>query len=74
MLTYSRSVYKLTDFGAARELRHGDEEFMSLCGTEEYLVETWTSYIHYLKTYISRTPVYIFSLVDLFVKLYTWLT
>ena len=33
-----RSVYKLTDFGAARELQHGDDEFMSLCGTEEYLV------------------------------------
>ena len=33
----SGSVYKLTDFGAARELKHGDDEFMSLCGTEEYL-------------------------------------
>ena len=31
------SVYKLTDFGAAREL--GDnEQFQSLYGTEEYLV------------------------------------
>lgn len=32
-----RSVYKLTDFGAARELED-DEKFMSIYGTEEYLV------------------------------------
>uniref|UniRef100_A0A8C7K5B4 TANK-binding kinase 1 n=1 Tax=Oncorhynchus kisutch TaxID=8019 RepID=A0A8C7K5B4_ONCKI len=31
-----RSVYKLTDFGAAREL-DDDEQFVSLYGTEEYL-------------------------------------
>lgn len=31
-----RSVYKLTDFGAARELED-DEKFMSIYGTEEYL-------------------------------------
>ncbi|CAM9877328.1 unnamed protein product [Lampetra fluviatilis] len=31
-----RSVYKLTDFGAARQLED-DEQFMSLYGTEEYL-------------------------------------
>lgn len=31
------SVYKLTDFGAARELED-DEKFMSIYGTEEYLV------------------------------------
>ncbi|KAI5614420.1 inhibitor of nuclear factor kappa-B kinase subunit epsilon, partial [Silurus asotus] len=31
------SVYKLTDFGAAREL-DDDEKFMSIYGTEEYLV------------------------------------
>lgn len=31
-----RSIYKLTDFGAAREL-HEEEQFMSLYGTEEYL-------------------------------------
>lgn len=40
-----RSVYKLTDFGAARELED-DEQFVSLYGTEEYLVReklnTWT--------------------------------
>ncbi|KAL5014493.1 hypothetical protein ScPMuIL_008763 [Solemya velum] len=30
------SVYKLTDFGAARELQE-EEQFMSLYGTEEYL-------------------------------------
>ena len=37
------SVYKLTDFGAARELED-DEKFMSIYGTEEYLVrdtERW---------------------------------
>lgn len=33
----SRSVYKLTDFGAARELED-DEKFVSIYGTEEYLV------------------------------------
>ncbi|XP_072134794.1 inhibitor of nuclear factor kappa-B kinase subunit epsilon [Mobula birostris] len=31
-----QSIYKLTDFGAARELEDG-EQFMSLYGTEEYL-------------------------------------
>ncbi|XP_043943975.1 serine/threonine-protein kinase TBK1 isoform X1 [Protopterus annectens] len=31
-----RSIYKLTDFGAAREL-DDDEQFVSLYGTEEYL-------------------------------------
>ncbi|KAA0707755.1 Inhibitor of nuclear factor kappa-B kinase subunit epsilon [Triplophysa tibetana] len=31
-----RSVYKLTDFGAAREL-DDDEKFLSIYGTEEYL-------------------------------------
>lgn len=30
-------MYKLTDFGAARNL-HEDESFQSLYGTEEYLV------------------------------------
>lgn len=32
-----RSVYKLTDFGAAR-LLEDDEKFVSIYGTEEYLV------------------------------------
>lgn len=32
-----KSVYKLTDFGAAREL-DDDEKFQSIYGTEEYLV------------------------------------
>lgn len=31
-----QSIYKLTDFGAARELEE-DQQFMSLYGTEEYL-------------------------------------
>ncbi|KAH9504990.1 hypothetical protein Btru_061346 [Bulinus truncatus] len=35
------SVYKLTDFGAARELQQ-DEEFISLYGTDEYLVGSMT--------------------------------
>lgn len=30
------TIYKLTDFGAARELEE-DQQFMSLYGTEEYL-------------------------------------
>lgn len=33
-----RSVYKLTDFGAARQLQDFDQSFMSVYGTEEYLV------------------------------------
>lgn len=33
-----RSIYKLTDFGAAKQLDHEEEQFMSLYGTEEYLV------------------------------------
>ncbi|XP_060571477.1 serine/threonine-protein kinase TBK1-like isoform X2 [Ruditapes philippinarum] len=32
-----RSIYKLTDFGAAKQLDHEEEQFMSLYGTEEYL-------------------------------------
>lgn len=34
---FFRAVYKLIDFGAARELEE-EEQFMSLYGTEEYLV------------------------------------
>ena len=37
-----QSIYKLTDFGAAREL-DDDEKFVSVYGTEEYLVRTWDS-------------------------------
>ncbi|XP_075709828.1 inhibitor of nuclear factor kappa-B kinase subunit epsilon [Rhinoderma darwinii] len=33
---YGRSIYKLTDFGAARQLQD-DETFVSVYGTEEYL-------------------------------------
>lgn len=32
-----KTIYKLTDFGAARELEDG-QQFVSLYGTEEYLV------------------------------------
>jgi len=31
-------VYKLTDFGAAKQVENDEEQFMSLYGTEEYLV------------------------------------
>ena len=40
-----RSVYKLTDFGAARELED-DEQFVSLYGTEEYLVRNTVHLLH----------------------------
>lgn len=40
-----RSVYKLTDFGAARELED-DEQFVSLYGTEEYLVGSTNTHTH----------------------------
>lgn len=39
ILNLFRSVYKLTDFGAAKQLESEDEQFMSLYGTEEYLVK-----------------------------------
>lgn len=39
-----RSIYKLTDFGAARELEE-DQQFMSLYGTEEYLVSSYSYFI-----------------------------
>jgi len=32
-----RSVYKLSDFGAARQLQDADQSFISIYGTEEYL-------------------------------------
>lgn len=32
------SIYKLTDFGSAREQSSAEENFMSIHGTEEYLV------------------------------------
>ena len=38
------TIYKLTDFGAARELQD-DQQFMSLYGTEEYLVNFVFIYI-----------------------------
>lgn len=37
------SIYKLTDFGAAREL-DDDQQFMSLYGTEEYLVSLFVCF------------------------------
>ena len=33
-----RYIYKITDFGAARELNEADQSFVSIYGTEEYLV------------------------------------
>jgi len=36
-VTMCRSIYKLIDFGAARQLQD-EEQFISLYGTEEYLV------------------------------------
>ena len=41
ILFYYSFVYKLTDFGAARELE-GSEEFKSIYGTEEYLVSNFS--------------------------------
>ncbi|GFR71207.1 serine/threonine-protein kinase TBK1, partial [Elysia marginata] len=38
------SIYKLTDFGAARNL-DDSESFESLCGTEEYLVSLSSSLV-----------------------------
>jgi TANK-binding kinase 1 len=38
------TIYKLTDFGAAREL-DDDQQFMSLYGTEEYLVSATKDFV-----------------------------
>jgi serine/threonine protein kinase len=37
ILPTGEHIYKLSDFGAAREYQGEDEQFTSLCGTEEYL-------------------------------------
>lgn len=51
-----RSVYKLTDFGAARELED-DEQFVSLYGTEEYLVGAAAAHPHGRRLAHVLTPV-----------------
>lgn len=33
----NQTIYKLADFGAARELENNNESFFSICGTDEYL-------------------------------------
>lgn len=37
ILPTGEHVYKLTDFGAARQVEMEDDQFTSICGTEEYL-------------------------------------
>lgn len=37
VLPTGEHVYKLTDFGAARQVEMDDDQFTSICGTEEYL-------------------------------------
>lgn len=37
ILPTGEHVYKLSDFGAAREVPTEDQQFTSICGTEEYL-------------------------------------
>ena len=49
---YDSFVYKLTDFGAARELE-AHEGFMSVYGTEEYLVG------HILSKFLSKPLIFI---------------
>lgn len=46
------SIYKLTDFGAARVLED-DQPFMSLYGTEEYLVSNLSRILDVLTIYLS---------------------
>lgn len=46
-----KSVYKLTDFGAARELED-DEKFVSVYGTEEYLVRVGEDIVKIKEEYI----------------------
>lgn len=41
-LSHCSSVYKLTDFGAARELQD-DETFESMFGTPEFLVSYYSA-------------------------------
>ena len=37
ILPTGEHVYKLSDFGAARQVEMEDDQFTSICGTEEYL-------------------------------------
>lgn len=37
VLPTGEHVYKLSDFGAARQVEMDDDQFTSICGTEEYL-------------------------------------
>ncbi len=37
ILPTGEHIYKLSDFGAARQVEGEDEQFTSICGTEEYL-------------------------------------
>uniref|UniRef100_A0A673BZI8 Inhibitor of nuclear factor kappa B kinase subunit epsilon n=1 Tax=Sphaeramia orbicularis TaxID=375764 RepID=A0A673BZI8_9TELE len=50
-----KSVYKLTDFGAARELED-DEKFMSIYGTEEYCVDLWSIGVTFYHTATGSLP------------------
>ena len=47
-------MYVLTDFGAARELPE-DETFMSIYGTEEYIVSITIASVHFKVEYMSRS-------------------
>ena len=47
--------FKLTDFGASRELQMG-EEFMSYYGTEEYLVSVPFLYVYNSNMCVSSIP------------------
>lgn len=49
-----KSIYKLTDFGAARELED-NEKFMSIYGTEEYLVSHMLNYLCIIFQTMSNT-------------------
>jgi len=49
LFAFNRLVYKLTDFGSAREFDDSDNEmFMSMYGTEEYLVSSLSCIIYLL--------------------------
>ena len=57
------TLYKLTDFGAARELQD-DQQFMSLYGTEEYLVGG-RNYFIFLKKKTEKKTCFFFNFCEI---------
>lgn len=59
ILHSNRSVYKLSDFGSAKKLELDEEAFMSMYGTEEYLVSS-LAVITLAEIYVTMNDVNLF--------------